>query len=269
MATTPPDVKPNRPQITSGQTRRFPETGQDVRIVYVGGEPWFVAADAAAILDLGNVHSSLALLDEDEKGLHTMETIRGPQSLAVVSEPGLYSLILRSRKPEAKAFKRWLTHEVLPSVRRTGSYGMPAPAALPVLDSAEAILQLATAYHEAAVQLVIAQRRAADLEPAAQAWGVLAEAAGDYSLRDAGHILNRDPRISIGQNRLMRRLRDLGMVDRNGIPYVRYSRYLVERPVSYTHPHSGEPVLKSQVRITVDGLEYLRKRLGGTGQEGV
>ena len=62
-------------------------------------------------------------IDDDEKGLHTMQTPGGQQEMSIVSEAGLYSLILRSRKPEAKAFKRWITHEVLPAIRKTGGYG--------------------------------------------------------------------------------------------------------------------------------------------------
>ena len=259
MAPTPPSAKPNRSEITAATselTRRFPATGQDVRIVHVE-EPWFIAVDVASILGLGNGRSSLALLDEDEKGVHTMDTLGGAQQLAIVSEPGLYSMMLRSRRTEAKAFKRWITHDVIPSIRRTGSY---AVADISRRELAELIIAEAD-------RADVAEQRAAELEPAAQAWEVLADSTGDYSLRDAGHILNRDPAISIGQNRLMRFLRDESLVDRKGIPYVRYARYLVERPVSYTHPHTGEPVLKSQVRITVDGLKYLRKRLSPIGRE--
>ena len=94
-----------------------------VRVVDVDGEPWFVARDVCECLELGNPRTSIALLDEDEKGVHTMDTPGGAQEMSIVSEAGLYSLILRSRKPEAKAFKRWITHEVLPSIRRTGGYG--------------------------------------------------------------------------------------------------------------------------------------------------
>lgn len=94
-----------------------------VRVVDVNGEPWFVAKDVCECLELGNPRTSIALLDEDEKGVHTMDTPGGQQEMSIVSEAGLYSLILRSRKPEAKAFKRWITHEVLPSIRRTGQYG--------------------------------------------------------------------------------------------------------------------------------------------------
>jgi anti-repressor protein len=100
----------------------FPDTAQQVRVVLIDDEPWFVAADVAEVLNLGNLHSSLALLDDDERTLHTVED--GRRSMVAVSEPGLYSLILRSRKPEAKAFKRWITHDVLPAIRRTGAYGI-------------------------------------------------------------------------------------------------------------------------------------------------
>lgn len=115
--------------MTAVQPFVFPETSQQVRTIIIDGEPWFVATDVAAVLELGNVHSSLSALDEDEKGLHSMETPRGQQEFATVSEPGLYSLILRSRKPQAKAFRRWVTHEVLPSIHRTGSYALAGEAA--------------------------------------------------------------------------------------------------------------------------------------------
>lgn len=241
------------------ETYRFPGTGQYIRVINIDGDPWFVASDAAGILELGNRRSSLALLDADEKGVHTVDTVGGPQQAAIVSEAGLYTLIMRSRKDQAKPFRRWVTHEVIPSIRRTGGYGTSAAA----LDSPADVLALAAAFHETAKRLVSAEQQVAALAPAAEAWEVLAEAAGDYSLRDAAHILNRDPAISTGQNRLKAFLADEGLIDRKGIPYVRYVRYLVERPVSYTHPHTGEPVLTHQIRITVAGLDFLRRRLGG------
>ena len=94
-----------------------------VRVVMKDGEPWFVAKDVCDCLELGNPYTSLALLDEDEKGLHTVETPGGAQEMSIISEAGMYSLILRSRKPEARDFKRWVTHDILPSIRRTGQYG--------------------------------------------------------------------------------------------------------------------------------------------------
>lgn len=94
-----------------------------VRIVMKDGEPWFVAKDVCDCLKLGNPYTSIALLDEDEKGFHIVETPGGTQEMSVISEAGMYSLVLRSRKPEAKDFKRWVTHDILPSIRKTGQYG--------------------------------------------------------------------------------------------------------------------------------------------------
>lgn len=93
------------------------------------GNPWWVAKDVCLVLDLGNPRSSLALLDADEKGVQTVDTPGGPQEVAIFNEPGLYSLIFRSRKPEARDFRRWVTHEVLPTLRKTGSYSVPTTAA--------------------------------------------------------------------------------------------------------------------------------------------
>lgn len=86
------------------------------------GVPWFVARDVCNVLGLENPRTSLALLDEDEKGVHSVDTLGGTQAMTVVSESGLYSLIFRSRKPQARAFRKWVTSEVLPAIRRTGRY---------------------------------------------------------------------------------------------------------------------------------------------------
>ena len=96
-----------------------------VRIVDRDGEPWFVAKDVCEALGIAKVDSAIRSLDEDEKDAHSMSTLGGKQEMTVVSEAGLYSLIMRSRKPEAKTFKRWVTHEVLPSIRKTGAYVAP------------------------------------------------------------------------------------------------------------------------------------------------
>jgi len=248
-----------------GGTFRFPVTGQTIRTVLIDNEPWFVAADVCAVLGHAHTGSALRILDGDERqtmsfprssGVLSEHTAAGQrvQKLAVVSESGLFSLILRSQVPGAAAFRRWVTHEVLPAIRRTGSYATEklSPRQLAQLVIAEAD------------RADVAERRVAELEPAAGAWETLADAEGDYSLRDAAHMLCRDPAIAgrIGQNRLMAYLRSEGMIDRKGIPYARYTKYLVERPISYNHPHTGEPVLTRQIRITADGLAYLRRRLG-------
>ena len=95
-----------------------------VRVIMRCSDPWFVAKDACDCLDLGNVSQTCSRLDDDERGLISIDTPSGKQEMLIVSEPGLYSLIGSSKKQEAKAFKRWVNHEVLPSIRKTGGYGI-------------------------------------------------------------------------------------------------------------------------------------------------
>lgn len=99
-----------------------------VRTVEVNGEPWWVAKDVCDVIGIINAGQAAGRLDDDEKGVCKVDTLRGEQELVVVSEPGLYSLIGRSNKPEAKAFMRWVRHEVLPSIRKTGGYAVPGAA---------------------------------------------------------------------------------------------------------------------------------------------
>jgi prophage antirepressor-like protein len=106
----------------------FMYQGSQVRTEIKDGEPWFVAKDVCEILDIGNPSQAVSRLDDDEKGLITIDTLGGKQELTAVNESGLYNLIFTSRKEEAKQFKRWITHEVLPQIRKTGSYVNPAYA---------------------------------------------------------------------------------------------------------------------------------------------
>ncbi len=106
----------------------FTFSAQTLRVILRDGEPWFVAADLLETLTLDR--KALERLDDDEKGVNTIHTPGGQQEMTVINESGLYSLILTSRKPEAKKFKKWVTSEVLPAIRKTGRY--VAPAAAPV-----------------------------------------------------------------------------------------------------------------------------------------
>ncbi len=103
--------------------------GFSLRTVEKDGEPWFIAADVCRVLEIGP--EQVRRLDSDEYALFSTQGIEGAKNpqMNVVSEAGLYSLVLGSRKPEAKAFKRWVTHEVLPQIRKTGQY--QAPRSLP------------------------------------------------------------------------------------------------------------------------------------------
>lgn len=94
----------------------------EVRTVILDNEPWWVAKDVCEILEHTNSRMAISSLDEDEKGVSKVYTLGGEQEMTVINEAGLYSLIIRSNKPEAKQFKRWITHEVIPSIRKHGMY---------------------------------------------------------------------------------------------------------------------------------------------------
>ena len=96
----------------------------EIRTVQVNGEPWFVLSDVCKVLELSSPHKVAERLDGDEKGRNQIPTLGGVQEMAVVNESGLYAVILRSDKPQAKPFRKWVTSEVLPSIRKHGSYSV-------------------------------------------------------------------------------------------------------------------------------------------------
>lgn len=109
---------------TAAQPFTFPATGQPVRTVMVGDEPWFVVKDACDVIGISKYRDAAAQLDEDERASATVDTLGGPQTVLIVSEPGLYRLMMISRSPKVQAFRRWVTHDVLPAIRHTGSYSV-------------------------------------------------------------------------------------------------------------------------------------------------
>jgi len=100
--------------------------GGEVRTIWRDGAAWFVALDVCRILDIANSRGALSRLDDDEKGVVSTDTLGGEQSAAIVSESGLYALVLSSRKPAARKFRKWVTSEVLPALRTRGVYALPA-----------------------------------------------------------------------------------------------------------------------------------------------
>ncbi len=179
-----------------------------VRAMVRNGEPWFVAADVCKALDIGNPTQALDRLDDDEKSITLIsnEGNRGNPNVAIVSEPGLYTLVLGSRKPEARAFKRWVTHDVIPSIRRTGMYATEDLLANPDLAIA-AFTQLRDER---------ARRIALEAEVKANSSRVLfaqsVEASSQSILVGELAKLMRQNGVEIGQNRLFERLRADGFL---------------------------------------------------------
>ncbi|ETK29931.1 putative prophage antirepressor [Paenibacillus larvae subsp. larvae DSM 25719] len=125
------------------QLQVFNFTGKDVRVIMKDGHPWWVAKDVCGVLEIKNNRDALSRMDEDEKGVVSIDTLGGAQQMQVLNESGLYSLVLSSRKPESKKFKRWVTHEVLPAIRKTGMYATDE-----LLDNPDLLIQAATKLKE-------------------------------------------------------------------------------------------------------------------------
>lgn len=107
---------------------------KQVRVFIWDGIPWFNGRDICEVLELGNPSQAVARLEEDERGVISTDTPSGPQNMIYVNEPGLYALIMGSRKPRAREFKRWITHEVIPSIRRSGMYLVAGGQAVSIED---------------------------------------------------------------------------------------------------------------------------------------
>ena len=187
------------------QIFQSPEFGR-VRTTVVDGEPWFVAADVCRALDIGNSRQAMTRLDDDEKNTVTLnDGIPGNPEKTVVNEPGLYSLVLGSRKPEAKAFKRWITHEVIPAIRKTGGYHVPQS---PAEQMAQGLL---------AAQKLLAEKdkRIEEMRPKE----IFADAvtASKTSILVGGLAkLIKQQGIDIGQKRLFAWMRENGFLIKSG-----------------------------------------------------
>lgn len=234
----------------------FNYEGHTVRTVVVDGEPWFVLADLCRVLDLAAVGRVASRLDEGVRQTHTLPTAGGAQQMTIVSEPGMYEVVIRSDKPEAAAFRRWITGSVLPEIRRTGSFN----AALPQTREE----RFAIALTEAGQMLAERDERIAELEPKAEVADRLLDATGDYSVKDAADVLTRSG-IKTGQARLFAVLEHKGWIHRakgdgkwRCYAHAIQTGYVAPLPQSHYHPKTGVLVLDPpQVRVTTKGLQRL------------
>ena len=183
----------------------------NIRALAIDNEPWFVAKDVCDALGLSNVGQAIAGLDEDEKSSITIDDgTPGNPNKAIITEAGLYSLILRSRKPEAKAFKRWVTHDVLPTIRRHGMYATPQSIEkmLNDPDTMIATLKALKAERERTQALIEDNAR---LLPKATAYDIAIEAKGTMSITQAARYLSQFDK-SINVKRLYGLLRADGLI---------------------------------------------------------
>ena len=219
---------------TSIQAFDSPEFGQ-LRVVQgEDGEPWFVAKDVCDALGLGRQQDSTRYLDDDEKGECLVNTPSGEQRMVTVSEAGLYSLILRSRKPEARAFKRWVTHDVLPSIRKSGGYMVARPdeSDAEVLSRALLIAQQTIERRDA--RIADQQAVIGELSPKAAFFDAVGDSNGKMSVADLSKAL-RQAGFPIGQNRLFKWFRDNGYMGKRGIHRNRPTQRAIEQGLFYLH----------------------------------
>lgn len=128
----------------SNAMQTFSFENKPIRNIMKDGEPWFVATDIADILEYRDAHNMVRMLDDDERGYSKVSTAGGEQEVTIINESGLYSCIFRSQKPEAKVFRKWITSEVIPSIRKTGAYGIRDYANSPTAILKETLKSIST-----------------------------------------------------------------------------------------------------------------------------
>lgn len=218
------------------------------------GEPWFVAVDVCNALGLANPSVSVNSLDFDERSKLNL----GRQGeVNIVSEPGFYKLVMKSRKPEAKVFQRWVTHEVLPSIRKKGGYIAAAPDETPEQIMARAVLL---------AQDTIARQKAQieELKPKALFADAVAASDGTCLVGELAKMLRQNG-VQIGQNRLFEKLRQDGYLGKTGsnrnVPTQRAMEMGLFRIKETSITHSdGHITVQRTAKVTGKGQQYFINR---------
>ncbi|WP_040931822.1 phage antirepressor KilAC domain-containing protein, partial [Paenibacillus larvae] len=192
------------------QLQVFNFTGKDVRVIMKDGQPWWLAKDICSVLDHSDVSMAVKRLDEDEKLTQTLFVSGQNRNVWFVNEPGLYSLILTSRKPEAKQFKRWVTHEVLPAIRKTGMYATDE-----LLDNPDFLIQAATKLKEEREARKLLESQIEQDRPKVIFAEALETSKSSILIGELAKLLKQNG-INVGQNRLFNWLRAEGYLGRKG-----------------------------------------------------
>lgn len=232
----------------------------NVRIILQDNEPWFVAKDVCDCLEINNSRQALSRLDSDEKNSVILnDGTQGNPEKSVVNEYGLYSLVLSSRKPESKEFKRWITHEVLPSLRKYGTYSMDIPRTLP--DALKAYANEIEAHNQTRALLE-------EQKPKVLFADAVSTSDTDILIGDLAKLLNQNGH-NIGQNRLFERLRNEGyLISRKGASYNIPTQRAMEmglfriKETAITHS-DGRVSLNKTPKVTGKGQLYFINRYKG------
>lgn len=260
----------------NNEIRKFDFRGASLRtLTDEAGEPWFVAKDACDILGMSNPSMAVTALDKDEVAQidpkdYLGSENRSNQAVNIVSEPGLYKLIMRSRKPEAKEFQRWVTHEVLPQIRRTGGY-IPMSES----DSDEDIMARAVLVAQKTIERKNQQLQAKDaqikvLEPKARFADAVAASDGTCLVGELAKMLRQNG-MDIGQNRLFRLLQADGYLGKSGsnrnVPTQRAMDLGLFRIKETIVTHAdGHTTVSRTPKVTGKGQRYFIDRYWGRTQ---
>ena len=217
-----------------------------------------MAKDVCDALGLGRQHDSTRYLDDDEKGEGLVNTSSGVQTMVTVNEPGLYRLILKSRKPEAKAFQRWVTHEVLPAIRKDGGY-MVARDETPEETMARALLIAQSTIDRQTAQI-------AELKPKALFADAVAASDGTCLIGELAKMMRQNG-VDIGQNRLFEVMREQDFLGKSGsnrnVPTQRAMEMGLFRIKETAITHSdGHVTISRTPKVTGKGQVYFLKRFG-------
>lgn len=246
----------------NNEIQRFEFKGESLRaLTDEAGEPWFVAKDACDILGIDTNHLREALDDDEITNLRNSEVWNQPgRAPLIISEPGLYKLIMRSRKPEAKEFQRWVTHEVLPSIRKHGAY-MTQQTLDKALTSPDFLIQLATKLKEE-------QEKVKELEPKAKALDDFTNVEDRLLVRDAAKVLS-NAGTPIKEKQLREWMADHNWIFKSGgfwratAAHCAAGHLVMVMSQKHGVKDDGtEFAFPPTVRITRKGLALLHKRLG-------
>lgn len=242
----------------------FNYENSSVRVVMINKEPWFVVRDVIGHLGLGNVTEAMRRLDEDEfSSTEVTDSLERAQETYVVNEPGLYNLILGSRKQEAKRFKRWVTHEVLQSIRNHGMYATPQ-AIEAMLQDPDTMIQTLQALKAEREQRQALERQV-ELDKPRVLFSQAVESSEDSILiGDLAKILRQNG-IDVGQNRLFQWMRNNGYLIKSGASRNMPTQYSMERGWFEVQQRviqvpNGEPKVRTTTKVTGKGQLYFVNR---------
>ena len=250
----------------------FSYEGNEVRTVQKGDETWWVLKDVCDVLQLSNPSMIADRLDDDEKVKVDPKQYLGSRSnepATVISESGLYNVILLSRKPEAKKFKRWVTHEVLPTIRRHGAYVTPAKLD-ELMNDPDSWIKVLTALKEERTAKERLQLEATENKPKVIFADAVSVSDGTILIGELAKILKGNG-IEIGQNRLFEKLRQDGyLIKRKGTDYNAPTQKAMElglfrvKETAITHS-DGHVTISKTTKVTGNGQQYFINQFLGKG----